>query len=67
MSGLVVKVGPGRLVGRRALLLSALTWRQRTFSSFLVSRPSKEGTGFQLENDTFQSNLIDIEMTVFRT
>lgn len=67
MSGLVVKVGPGCLVGRRALLLLAPTRRQRTFSSFLLSRPSKEGTGFQLENDTSQSNLTDIEMTVFRT
>lgn len=45
----------------------AQTGRQLTFSGFPFSHPSKEGTGFQLENDTFQSNLIDIETTIFHT
>lgn len=44
-----------------------LTWREHTFSGSYSSHSSKEGTGFQLENDTFQSNLMDTEVTVFHT
>lgn len=43
------------------------TWRQSTFSGSHFSHSSKEGTGFLLENETFQSNLVDAGMTVFHT
>ena len=69
MSGLVVKVAPGRVVGRQhmALLLSAQAGWQLALSGFPFSHPLKEGTGFQLENNTFQRNLIGIEMTIYHT